>query len=191
MASKSLKVNISKHPYYPTVLTNFESDWQVVTGDSIAQFGNLLSRYLLEIKSILKGMSESDKIIKPVKPYIIGLNELIRCLEKDELEFVIVTNAIPEVMRFHLSQLFHKNETIFLVFEALNTLNELFNVKRLSCIGIKRNQLKFGIGKNMIEEIRVLFQMYNLSKSDYSIVKGKKRKSQEVHIYKYSKIKVK
>ena len=191
MASKPAKTKKSKHPIYPTVLTNFETKWNPVPVNCIAQFEDVLTRYLIEIQVQTKEMSESEKILKGTKPYVIGLNELIRCLEKNLLQLVMITNTIPEVLKFHLNNLFTKYDINFVVFDSLESLVSLFHVKRLSCIGIKRNQLDFKIGTNVLEEIRELFQNSEISISNAEVGKGKKRKTQEIAIYKHSKIKFK
>ena len=186
MATKTSKTKKSKHPIYPTVLTNFDTKWNIGPVSYITQFEGLFTRYLIEIQARVQVMSDSEKILKGTKPYIIGLNELIRCLEKNLLQFVIITNAIPEVLKFHLNNLLTKYDVNFVVFDSLESLISLFHVKRLSCIGIKRNQLDFGIGTETLKEMQELFES---SKSPIS--KGKKRKTQEFTTYKHSKIKFK
>ena len=190
MASKTVKGKKSKQPNYPIILTTRELNWNVTPPESISLFEDILSRYLQERRSALRDMTESDKLLKS-KPYIIGLNELMRCLERDELEFVIIISDIPEVMKFHLCQLFEKNDTSVVVLESLESLTSLFKVKRLSCVGIKRHQVDLGIGSKLVEEIKILFQKSIIPKSAVSLSKGKKRKSQEHAIYKSVKVKMK
>ena len=191
MASKVVKGKKSKQPNYPIILTTREYNWNVAPPESIALFEDILSRYLQERESAFRDMTESDKILKS-KPYIVGLNELLRCLERDELEYVIIISDIPEVMKFHLCQLFEKNNiTNLVVFESLNSLTSLFKVKRLSCVGIKRHQIEFGIGSKLVEDISILFHKSSLPKSAVSLTKGKKRKSQDHAIYRSMKIKIK
>ena len=189
MTSKIVKGKKNKQQHYPIILTTRELHWNVTPPDCIAQFESIISRYLQERQSVLRGMTESDKVLKS-KSYIIGLNELIRYLERDELEFVLIISDIPEVMKFHLCQLFEKNDTNVVVLESLDFLRSLFQVKRLSCVGIKKHQIDFGIGSGLVEEIKILFSK-SIPKSAVSSSKGKKRKSQEHAIYKSVKIKTK
>ena len=188
MASKIKK---SKHPIYPTVLTNFEIKWNPAPDGCIAQFESLLTRYLIEVQALAQEMSDSSKISKGTKPYIIGLNELIRCLEKNLLQFVIITNGIPEVIKFHIDNLLTKYEVIFGVLDSLDCLVSLFHVKRLSCFGIKRNQLDFGIRAETLEGMQEIFEKLNTSKPNIEVSKGKKKRTQEFPIYKHSKMKFK
>lgn len=187
MAAAKNKLKKSKPPLYPVLVSPFETIWHPLQPSCIFEFENVLSHYLRRVREIQAGMTQSDLILKGTKPYIVGINELFRCLEKNELEFVLVINSIPELVKFHLNQLFVKNNLKFVVFEDITTLCSLFKVKRLSCVGIKRNQTAFGIDK--FDEVETLFQKKYLL-SDYSSVIGCKRVREDVQ-YKLAKIRLK